>query len=394
MSRKIRQVVTRFPNLECGFLAGLLNFCEQVRRHLGITTGKLGWEFISTATKVEDPDGDPEVIHFNVGQGRLDQHGKPENKSLCQLCSLDLVREDYDFLKGRPWLREIFELVRANDIRGERISRHPFNLRELMTALSYNYKDNPQLVLDWLSLAFYGVFECCQAGLPIEKVFNPQEMVKGVALNSPQQLEWFETLISEAIATVKQHWSWAQSAVKRAVAKSRCKLVQAPTVGDIKVIEVFCDSFKTGAAGRQAGYQIVIQWNKDGHCQIHGGHLQEKNDDGLVVKKWAQLGEVARALRLLEAKFRGRKIKDGQDWTKNGVIYFAEDETPIPWYLPEFGTSLYNGTMSSENIPPTVIGRSKVFETVCQALSKCQAIVQVGNSQREIVSQKEMAGAL
>src|SRR3989344_9405635 len=128
-------------------------------------------------------------------------------------------------------------------------------------------------------------------------------MVKGVTFNSPQQLEWFETLISEAIATVKQHWSWAQSAVKRAVAKNRFKLVSVPTVGDIKVIEVFCDSFKTGAAGRQAGYQIVIQWNKDGHCQIHGGHLQEKNDDGLVVKKWAHLGEVARALRLLEAKF-------------------------------------------------------------------------------------------
>ena len=394
MSRKIRQVVTRFPNLECGFLVGLLNFCEQVRRHLGITTGKLEWDFISTAVKVENPDGDPEVIYFNVGKGQFDQHDKPENKSLCQLCSLDLIRENYDFLKGRPWLREIFELVRANDIRGERISRHPFNLRELMTALSYNYKDNPQLVLDWLSLAFIGVFECRQAGIPIKNIFNPEEMVKGVALNSPQQLEWFEDLLKEAISTVKQHWSWANSAVKVARAKGRYKLIHVSTVGNLKVIEVFCASFKTGAAGRQAGYHIVIQWNKNGHCQIHGRHVVEKNYDGLVVKKWAHLGEVAKALRFLETIFRGRRIKDGQNWTKNGVIYFAEDETAIPWYLPEFLTSLYNGTMSSENIPPTVIGRSKVFETICQALPKCQTVVQVGNGQREIVSQREMAEAL
>lgn len=384
MSRKVKKVITRFPNLECGFLAALLAYCPQVCRHLSITTGKLLWDFISTASKIDDPDGNPEVVYFNVGRGEFDQHGKIENQSLCQLCSLDLIRESYDFLKGRPWIKEVFQLVRANDIRGERISRHHFSLRELMTALSYNYKHDPQLVLDWLSLAFCGVFECCKAEIPIANVFDPEEMVKGVALHSPQQLDWFEELLQEAIATIKQHRSWANKAVKAAEAKGRVATIHVPNVGDVKIVEVFCDSFKTGAACRQAGYTIAVQWNKDGHCQIHGGHLQEKSE-GVLTKKWVHMGEVASALRLLEAKFRGRKIADDQDWTKSGVILFAENGAAIPWYLPEFMTSLYNGTMSSADIAPTVIGRTKLFEAVCKALPKSLAIVQIDNNEREVV---------
>ncbi len=321
---------------------------------------------------------------FNVGHGEFDQHGRPENISLCELCSLDLVRESYDFLQGRPWLREIFQLVRSNDIQGERISRHPFNLRELMTALSYNYKDQPQLVLDWLTLAFCGAFECCKAGIPVSNIFNPNEMMQGVALHSPLQLEWFEGLLKEATITLKRHRNWANKSIALAKANNCTRTVQVPTVGEIKMISVFCDSFKTGTAGRQAGYQIVIQWNRDGHCQIHGGNITEKID-GTITKKWIHMGEVAADLRLLEAKCRGRKIAHDQDWTKSGVVYFAENQTAIPWYLPEFDTSLYNGTMSSDDIAPTVISRAKLFESVCLALPRSQAVVQINDHERQIV---------
>ena len=385
--------IMRFPNTECGFLGGLFDYFPYVRRRLGITTGKLTWEFLSTATRKDEIGDTGGKFVFNVMKGKFDQHGNPKNQELCRVCSLDLVRESYDFLQYRSkWLEEIFELVRANDISGERISRHPFNLRELMTALSYNYKNDPQLVLDWLSLAFCGVFKCCEAGILIEDVFNPEEMVKGVTLYSPQQLEWFEELLHEAISTIKQHRYWANKAIKAAESRGRFATINIPSVGKVKVVEVFCDSFKTGAAGRQAGYQIVIQWNQDGHCQIHGGHLKEKSEES-VTKKWVHMGEVAKELRFLEAKFRGRKIKDGQDWTANDFILFAENDTAIPWYLPEFLTSLYNGTMSSADISPTVIGRRKIFEAVCRSLPRCLAVIKVNNNDRKIVSQPELVSS-
>ncbi|NCN07670.1 hypothetical protein GW933_03170 [Candidatus Falkowbacteria bacterium] len=384
-SRKIKKIITRFPNLECGFFAALLVYCLKVCRHLGITTGKLVWEFISTATGVDNPDANPEIIYFNVGEGEYDQHGKERNRSLCEICSLDLIRETYNFLSGRPWIREIFQLVRDNDVDGLAISSHPFNLRELMTALSYNYQDKPQLVLDWLTLAFCGVFECCKAGVPIKDVFTPEHMVQGVACFAPLQLEWFEELLTEATITVKRHRAWANKAVKIAIDKGKFATINVPDIGDVKVLEVWCDSFKTGSAGRQAGYHIVIQWNKDGHCQIHGGHIKEKLENGSIIKRWIHLGMVAKELRLLEAKFRGRKITPDQDWTKSGNIFFVENKTKIPWYLPEFVTSLYNGTMSSRDIPATVIGKPKLFEAVIQSLPKCKLVVQIDKNKKQIL---------
>ena len=382
--KKIRKIITRFPNLECGFFAALLMYCENVCRHLNVTTGKLLWEFVSTASKIVEPDNDPETVYFNVGKSRFDQHGKPENRSLCQMCSLDLVRGAYDFLAKRPWLREIYALVRANDIRGERISRHQFNLRELMTALSFTHRDEPQTVLDWLALAFCGVFERCKAGESIELVFDPEQIKVGVFAYCPEKSPWFDEIMDEAVKTVKLHWSWANKAVRSARQNGRQARIFVPALNqEIDVLEVWCDSFKTGSAGRNAGYQIVIQWNTDGHCQIHGGCVSEVID-GEKVREWLHLGKVAAKLRHLEATFSGRGIKVGQDWMATDFIKFA-DGANIPWYLPEFLTSLYNGTMSSRDVKTTKIGKRKVFDAVCRALPECDTVVQVGNGDRRIV---------
>lgn len=390
VGRKITKIVTRFPNLECGFFAALLAYCTSVCKHLGITTGKIAWEFISTALKVDDPDGDPETVYFNAGKGKLDQHGKPENRSLCQICSLDLVRGMYDFLTRRPWLREIFKLVRANDIHGTRISRHPFNLREMMTAMSYNYKNDPQLVLNWLSLAFCGVFENCKNGEKMKDVFSPRQLKSGVARYCVEKSEWFDELVDESIKTIRRHTNWANKMVKAAERRSKTRSVFIPSIGKrVRVIEVFCDSFKTGAAGRGAGYQIVIQWNQDGHCQIHGGNISEKTDK-TTTKYWVHLGKVAMELRRLEAVCSGQTIKPDQDWATNGSILFA-DETKIPWYLPEFLTSLYNGSMSSRDVPVTTIGRNKLLAAICKALAKCDAVVQVNNEDKKVVELEEAA---
>ena len=403
-SKKINRVITRFPNLECGFFDGLLEYFVQVRRRLGITTGKINWEFISTAMEVEYPDGDPQTVSFNTGGGRWDQHGKKANESLCQMCSLDFVREEYDFTKHRPWLRKVFELVRDNDVRGTRISRHKYNLRELMTALSFKYSDNPELVLNWLSLAFCGIFENCRDDVNIKKVFDPEIMKDGVALffamravedlvnfdntdtqKAVEKIDWFEKITNEAIATLNQHWNWAQKAVAKAEELGKTRSVFVPALNkQIKVIEIFCDSFKTGAAARAKDYQVVIQRNKSGHVQVHGGFIKEEDGEN-IIKKWIHMGWVAKELRFHESRFRNTKIAD-RDWTISGVVYDIQGNK-IPWYLPEFLTSLYNGTMSSRDVPPTKIGKRKLFNIVCSALGsvQCGIIVQKNNNTKQVV---------
>jgi hypothetical protein len=361
-------------------LVGMLMYFPVICQRLRITVGQITWEFIPTSDEVPE-NTDPTVAYFNVGGAdkKWDQHGKPDNESLCKKCSLDFVRGQYDFLRYRKWLVDVYQLVRNNDVKGSRISRHPFNLRELMTAMSHRHRNVPKLVLDWLALAFCGVFENCKAGVNIKEVFDPKLISAGVEAycqrtDQPEQIAWFDKLITGAIQTLKDHWKMAQEAVQRAEKAEACREVFVPALDQyVKVIEVWCDSFKTGAAGRQSGYHIVVQRTRDGHCQIHGGTVSKIDGQ----RKWLHLGQVAKVLRQLEARACQKAIRAGQDLSKNGDVLF-DDKTKIPWYLPEFLTSCYNGTLSN-NVKVTRLSKGVVFEALCNALPICDIVVENGD---------------
>jgi hypothetical protein len=353
---------------------------------------------------VEIKNNNPMRVFFNTGRGKWDQHGKPENESLCTKCSMDYVQDDYDFTANRPIaMREVYELIRNNDISGARISRHPYNLRELMTALSFKYRDDPQLVLDWLSLAFCGVYEGCKKEFNINKIFDPQVIKRDVALfltknvenvrdfedisvqEASQKFEWFENIMKEAIGILKEHLVWAKRCVAKAEELGKIKNVFVPALSQrIRVIMVRCDSPKTAAFARSKGYNVVIQINKSGHVQVHGGCLKETTD-GHTIKKWINMSWVAKELRFWEARFRGVTIAES-DWTISDVVHDT-DGKKIPWYLPEFLTSLYNGTMSSRDVSPTQIRDSKMFEIICKAFrsDRCEMLTQIDDGPREIV---------
>ena len=72
-SQKITEIETRFPNLEVGAFNGILMYSVQTRRKLGITTGRLRWHFISTATEVEIKNNNPMRVFFNTGTNTANQ---------------------------------------------------------------------------------------------------------------------------------------------------------------------------------------------------------------------------------------------------------------------------------------------------------------------------------
>lgn len=361
-----RKIITRFPNLECGIFQALLDYSRRARENLGFTSGEIGIEFQST--NLQGPR-DPDAVYFNTGRRDWDQHGQPENESLCSLCSLDLARRDYDFLKRRPWLPNVYELVRQNDIKGTRISGHPRNLRELMNGLTAAYPDDPQLVLDWLSLAFCGVFENIKNGASVKKVFDPDVLVKGVAAYEPQRLEWFQGLLAEAQRKISSQEEWARKAIARAEELQRTAEVEVLSIGaKIRLIEVYCDSIKTGPLARNQGYHIVIQWNQDGHAQIHGGMIRIGE-----AKFQLDLAPLVEQLRLAESRAEGATIAGGQDLQAPLSIRYAGGRK-IPWYFPEFRTSAYNGTLSSRDVPPTKIARRQLFAIVVEALPQCRQL--------------------
>ncbi|MFA6322950.1 MAG: hypothetical protein WCX71_05810, partial [Candidatus Buchananbacteria bacterium] len=152
---KVRTIKVGFgsTSLEPAFFWALLEFLMQVRRHLGVKRGEISWKFVSSAHLIKpDPEAERKTIEFSRNRGVIffnvlggwDQHGSERNKSLCEICSLDLVRGEYDFIKYRPWLLSIFEAVRKNDIDGEALPcTSAENIRTLMSGLAVSQQGNP-----------------------------------------------------------------------------------------------------------------------------------------------------------------------------------------------------------------------------------------------------------
>ena len=374
----IREIVTRFPNLECGFLAALLLMSKRVRLALGITTGRIIWSFISTAAP--HVPNKPGTASFNVGGGAWDQHGQPENRSLGEIYSLDLVRDLHDFLSRRPWLREVFKKVRANDVYGTAISWHHFHLRELMTGLTVGpLRDDPYTMLSWLATAFCGVFMLRKSNVSAKEVFNPSELIKGVRDAHETGAAWaaelmpyeeFCRLLRRAEDEMEEQQKTAEEDLSHAEERGWTAEVDLPIFGrKVRIVAVESDSVKTGPCARHRGYALCVQRNlTTGNVVIHGGMARDVDDNGEVtLLRRINLAQVAGLLRRLEAQYRGLEIPPGADLTATGSIDGV-------WYLPEFLTAVFNGTLSSRDTPATAIPLSVIFNATCLALPTCGGV--------------------
>lgn len=392
---KIRRIWTRYPNLECGLFAALLEI-DRVRVRLGITSGEINWRFISTA-QLDDPEREvPDenwektlerkgIVYFNAGRNPKrgwDQHGRPENRSLCEICSLDLVRGTYDFLAQRPWLREIYSRVRQNDIDATAVSTAPNNLRQLMSPLTGRYLQKPELMLEFLKIGFLAIFNRCQAGVSANDAFGLEEMLKGVAETAPDKLEWFQNLASEAIQANAEDEAEARTAVDKAERLKKTASVRHEQLPrPLRVIELRTDSSRADKVARRKRYDVIIVWRSDGHVQIFTGtpyeYGEEKDENGkpkVIAEYRVDLGEVAKRLRIMEANFADPHQRLAKaDWTGSGFVYY-ENGTGCPWYLAEFRTLLANGTQSSRDVPVTRIRHDKLFDELVATLPDCRLI--------------------
>ena len=384
LAGKTVKIVTRYPNLEVGFFGALLEYLPPLRDALDLDQ-EIQWEFISTAeidAASQRRKHEPGVLCFDIGGCDLDHHGlNTGNLPFQARCSLDLLREKYDFVARYPFITEAFDRVRLNDLQGEAVSRHPHNIRELMTALTASLPDEPQVVLDWLSVAFCGVFWLCQSNdISNDQLFDPDTLLRGVSKYCPERYSWFSELLQTAENALQVEWDLAVAAVGQAVKQGWSAEVFVPALKrKIKVILVFGDSTKIGPAARKQKFNLIIQANPDGHVQIFSGTINDHQSN----RRWKiHLGALAARLRELEAVFNGRKIRVNQDWEATGNIYY-DNGVPIPWHLPEFSantnvtpTALFNGSLSSLDVPASKIGSRKLFLEARQALPRCSAILQ------------------
>jgi len=380
-------------SLEAVFLWALFTI-RRVREHLNVAPN-LSWKFVSTAILQKPKQIDAElaqqilrqqgIVCFNVGSakgvGAWDQHDLEENQGLCTMCSLDVMRGEYDFLHHRPWLRAIFQAIRRNDVDGTRLSENQDNLRRLMEGLGILYPDNSMFILETLGLAMLGVFERAKAGCDIARVFDLDEIKTGVAAHDPEQADEFNNLVDQALEAVQQDWEQGVADVKAARdIRAISHPVLSPILGrKIRILLVHSDSRKVAAAARWKRFDVVITVRSNGHVQVFSSNMWKGRGDELKFR--FDFRELAKALRILEANFaQPRQRLERGDWTKSGYVYYLNG-TACPWYLAEFLAGLFNGSLSSPDVPPTRIHPFRILRVVVETLDKCHLLCQRGDDE-------------
>ena len=176
-------------------------------------------------------------------------------------------------------------------------------------------------MLDWLSVAFCGVFWLCQSKvIHNDELFDPDTLRCGVELYCPERLSWFSELLETARTALQVEWDLAVAAVEDAAKKGWLTEVFVPALKRyIKIILVFGDSTKIGPAARKKKCNLIIQANPDGHVQVFSGTINDHQNR----RRWKiHLGAIAARFRELEAVYNGRTIRSKEDWEATGNIYY------------------------------------------------------------------------
>ncbi|OGY45891.1 MAG: hypothetical protein A3A24_00335 [Candidatus Buchananbacteria bacterium RIFCSPLOWO2_01_FULL_46_12] len=402
VAKIIKILVLRWdPNLETALFVALVTRYPRIARNLGITTGKLEFRFLSTLnndrpqtkTRFEALCRELEITleqidqaaHFNQGgQGfpGWDSHGLPDG---AVKCSLQVALDDHDFLEYRDYLRRVVEPIMANDSQAKALSKDPHNLREFATVLGELYPDNPRMVLEWLVIAFCGLFFQAKRGVKKDVIFNDRSILAGVEdyfadqvasgmneVEADQKLRWFKQLGWEAIDRADAAWEEAEDAIKEAETKGRIAEVMVGSLGrTAKVIHVVTKAAncKVPPAARKAGYGVIIHWTGE-HYTIHGNMLD--CPDG--IRRALDFGEIIAAIRRREVSFMQQRLSDQVDLRASGYV-FALDSTRIPGFLNPQRNIAASRTRSSPDSPQTNFkDRQRFFQIVCEATQRCAAI--------------------
>lgn len=397
----VRGIFTRTcPNLEVGCFAAMIEFFPKLREILNITDKPLVWRFYSPAEitdairrkaptheavqQLKESFAKDGIAFFNVGKalsdwdqhGRTDKNGKPNT-----FCSLDLAlwevsKKGLLTESGIVQAIEVWNAVRKNDLHGTRIARSRFNLRELGTGVFVATKHN-QTTLEFLKLGFCSVFCNLRNGVSIRDAFSPQWLKRGVAEHDPSRQSWFDSMVDDAIKTLKAEWENAKIAVAAPKYQQRVKHPKLST-RPLTVALVESDSCKAGAAARRSGIDIcIVKTSTDNH-QIYTRNIfeyesgNETTDKPRIKKRWRiKCGHIIHWLRLREARARGLRLGKGY-YTDIG--FTTVGQVVLPWYLPEFETAVFNGTLSTPEVEPSALDPEEIWDAVIRSLPHCDLI--------------------
>lgn len=371
-----RIVVTRLkPSPEVGFFVAILYFFPEIRRSLslkpdfkifGVPAGALRYSKDLGDSKVADLEKRG-YIFFNVGLGRFDEHGQAANRQGSLVCSLEVFRQYRDFLKGRGYLKPLFDLIAGNDRTGSRLSNVRSNIRRALDGLNYLYPTQTKFVLRLISLGFCGAIQLAKNGVVENDPFSRDAVYRGVEAFNPVVLPLFKKYFEMGQSAMDGLWK--EAAVDFGT-RAAAEVENLSLRRKLRVVSFVSDSREAGRYSRKQGFDVAVIYNRDGHVQIVTSNLCVGGENATTEKKRLDLRTMAADLRTEEAMSRREPVPPMEQLIEIGHL---DDEGPntSSWYLPQFLTAVLNGSEGNREVPKTNLPAKKVWEVVLRALPRC-----------------------
>ncbi len=289
----------------------------------------------------------PDTVFLGCGGGIFDEHSTFKTDHKIGSCCTTLVAEKLGVLKEKGLERILFQVLREDEV-GAKVKHE---IPSIIKLLHNKYPNEPEKVATWTVEAYEAVYKhdllnkiYVQEPITFEHVFSILQKQ-----NSAKAIEW-KSIGDGAIDYQNQRF---QEAGIYFNTHAQIENLNIPEIGNIKIASIITDNEETNRAARFKGVSVLIQFNTRGNCAIFTDY-----------KKKLDLTNTFVMLRLAEQSYRGSvEIKDTHLLSKEG---FTEG---IPyWFLFHTRQMGFNGSLTTSDIPPTMIPHEKIINIVKQGL--------------------------
>ncbi len=339
----INKIVTHFrPHAdELIALMFLKNFPEGEVQFPGIKNAKI--EFLSTGRLGEGKTYKdfPDRIFLGVGGGPFDEHETDgQERSEGEVCAT-LVAKALG-LENMPELQPILQIVKDEDLSG---AKEKDSLSVMIKFLHSCFKDDYETIYKWSEMAY-------MAHIGLDSIIRPFTLESArMLLKEHKDFLWWNEVIEKALTYQDEEY---QKALKEFDEKALKESIVAYDGKQVAFSFVESDNEEMGKAARSRMSQLIVQRNSRGNVFIFT--YRKRNLD---------LTSVVVLLRLAEQHFSGEiKVKDTETLSQTGNV------ADIPWYLFYTKDSIFNGSLTTKDVPPTKIPKEKLISIIKEGISK------------------------
>jgi hypothetical protein len=339
----INKIVTHFrPHAdELIALMFLKNFPEGEAQFPGIRNAKI--EFLSTGKL---PEGKtyrdfPDTVFLGVGGGPFDEHETDgQERSEGEVCAT-LVAKALG-IENKPELKGILDIVKDEDLNG---AKEKDSLSVMIKFLHSCFKEDYETIYRWSELAYL-------AHIGLDSIVRPFTLESArVLLKDHKDFLWWNEVIEKALKYQDEEY---QKALKEFDEKALKESIVAYDGKQVVFSFIESDNEEMGKAARSRMSQLIVQRNSRGNVFIFT--YRKRNLD---------LTFVLVLLRLAEQHFNGEiQVKDTETLSQTGNV------ADIPWYLFYTKDSIFNGSLTTKDVPPTKIPKEKLISIIKEGVSK------------------------